>query len=178
LGRQLNFYAGPRDTQMLAHELRKKGAVIIGDRSPKSEPVVADLELPLFKGSVSACLVRKQDLHGIRWWHYPKLGYFVLDPMESPIVQFQGSIMQEQIMLKGRLWFSPATVGGLKKPADFVRWADTQLRVVRKVFPCAQRPKGYPYSFCIGPEAAAMRAAGQVVFEDEPFMAREDPAKC
>jgi hypothetical protein len=47
LGRQLNFYAGPRDTEALAQELRKKGAVIIGRRSPKSEPVVADSKLPL-----------------------------------------------------------------------------------------------------------------------------------
>jgi hypothetical protein len=179
LGRQINFYAGPRDLEALAAELRKKGALIIAERSPKPEPLVARAELPVVDGFVLAWLVREEDLEKLKWWHISAFGYWVLEHilMEEPAVQFHGPTMRGHVMLKGRLWFAAVDGGRQKKPEDFVRSADSLLRVPRKVFSKVPKPEGYSYTVYIGPEAAELVASGQIVLDDVKFNPREYPTK-
>jgi len=172
LGRQINFYAGPQDLENLAGKLRKKGAVLIAERSTKPEPLVARAELPVVEGSVLAWLVREADLEKLKWMHIPAFGYWVLEHilMEEPAVQFHGPRMRGHVMSKGRLWFAAVDVGRQKKPEDFVRWADSLLRVPRKLFSKLPKPEGYSYTVCIGPQAAEMVASGQVILDDANFV--------
>jgi hypothetical protein len=173
LGRQINFYAGPRDMETLTRELRRKWAVVIADRPETPEPVVIYSALPVLDGAIWAWLVREEDLNHIKWGHFPRLGYWVLDQMGSPAVQYLGPGMKNQIMTKGRLWYSPEKSVRCKKPEDFTRWADSLLRVPRKIFSRLPKPKGYSYSVYIGPEAAEMVASGRIILDDANLMPKE-----
>ena len=172
MGRQVSFYAGPRDIEALTQELRKRGAVIVADRVPTPEPLIARGDLPMIEGEIYAWLVREEDLSSIEWGHYPKLGYWVLDQMGSPAVQYLGPMIKNQVMSTGRLWFSPERSVLRKKPEDFIRWADSLLRVPRKLFSRLPKPEGYSYTHHIGPEAEQMVASGQIVLDDAHFMSR------
>jgi hypothetical protein len=172
LGRQVSFYAGPRDIDELTQELRKKGSVIIAERSPGPEPMVADSALPMLEGSICAWLVREEDLSRVEWGHYPNLGYWLLDQMASPAVQYWGPRVKDHVMSTGRLWFSPEGSVLRKKPEDFIRWADSLLRVTRKLFSRLPKPEGYSYTHHIGPDAEEMVSSGQIVLDDANFMSR------
>lgn len=172
MGSQVGFYAGPRDIEILTQELRKKGAAIIAGRSPGPEPVVADSALPMLEGSICAWLVREEDLSRVEWGHYPNLGYWLLDQMASPAVEYSGPRVKDQVMSTGRLWFSSERSVLRKKPEDFIRWANSLLRVPRTLFSRLPKPEGYSYTHYIGPDAEEMVSSGQIVLDDAQFMSR------
>jgi hypothetical protein len=170
LGKQVGFYAGPRDIEILTQELRGKGATVICERTNSFEPVIASHELPTINDHIRAWLVRREDLALIKWRQYPQLGYRVLNQEESPAVQFNGPVMNGHTMSAGRLWFSTETAAG--KSEDYLRWADSLLRVPRRLFTKLPRPEGYAYAQHLGPHAAELLKARQIVLDDPLFVPR------
>jgi hypothetical protein len=170
LGKQVGFYAGPRDIEILTQELRKKGATVICGRTNSLEPVIAPDELPTINDEIRAWLVRREDLSLIKWGHYPQLGYRVLNQEQSPAVQFNGPVMNGRTMFAGRLWFSTQKATG--KSEDYFRWADSLLRVPRRLFTKLPKPEGYAYTQHLGAHAAELLKAGQIVLNDPLFVPR------
>ena len=112
MGKQVGFYAGPRDIEILTQELRGKGATVICERTNSLEPVIAPDGLPTIDNDIRAWLVRREDLSLIKWRHHPQLGYRVLNQEESPAVQFNGPVMNGHTMSAGQALVFDAESGG------------------------------------------------------------------
>jgi hypothetical protein len=170
LRKQVGFYAGPRGLEILTRELRKKGATVICERTNSLEPVIASDELPAIDDRIRAWLVRREDLRLIKRHHHPQLGYRVLNQAESPAVQFHGPMINGNTMSAGRLWFS--TERAARKSEDYLRWAESLLRVPRRLFTRLPKPVGYAYTQHLGPHAAELVKTGQILLDDPLFVPR------
>lgn len=178
LGRQVGFYATQDDIDALVAESRKRGAVVIAQMSARPEPTIYADGLPTFRGPlhsddqsrVSAALVRLHDVDRLKWWHNPNFGYWEINDARELVVQFLGPLVKGKTMSAGRLWYSPEESVRKNKPEDFLKWAESLLRIPRKLFPKAPRPESYSYTQHVGPGAAAMAKSGQILFDDAHFM--------
>ena len=150
MGKQVGFYAGSQDIESLADKLRKKGAIAISTNPTVAEPVIAweqvfvSDESDRDESGFQVWLVRAQDLNLLKWGHYPNRGVWTLDQDMSPAVQFHGPYIERNKIHSGRLWFS--TQKNASKPEDYFRWADSLLRIPKKLFTMLPKPEGYAYT--------------------------------
>src|SRR5262249_43290315 len=131
MGRQANFLATQNDIEMLVSELRKRGGILIAEDPPSPAPEIHSTDIPICRnGGLNCLLVRECDLSNLNWWDTGKYGWRADSCSKDPVIEFRGGGIRDDILYPGRLWYAPRTMGGSPKSEDFVRWADSQLRVV------------------------------------------------
>ena len=138
MGRQVNFFLHPDDTEQFDNLLKSFGDVVLlpyfhydNKVSTVKDTIIRDI---LKEGS-RVYLVRPQDLKDIKLKLIPNFGYWLIDDNSAPVLHFDRSIFKENIIHSGRLYFQPQYVndmGWIKKSDDFVNWADNIIKTVRR----------------------------------------------
>lgn len=139
MGHQLNFHATPQDVAELEAGIRKlEPMVILHDRSPIADPRVLpslgfreDGQPLLFY-----YLVRVTDLSRVATRHVPTQGYWTVDVLRSPVVEFSSCYFDGKVLRRGRVYYVDGFYGEdeewVDKPESFRLWARAILKTTRK----------------------------------------------
>ncbi|MFH1921036.1 MAG: hypothetical protein ABIP48_14295 [Planctomycetota bacterium] len=160
MGHQVNFFAAPDDIAQLQQRIGDiEPMCILHDRSPTVKPrVLSTLDFvedgqPL----IFYFLVRESDLAQVVTRHVPAQGYWTVDVLRSPVVEFNSCFFDGTILRRGRVYYVDGFYGDndewIEKPEDFRLWAKVVLKATKK---CLKR-HGSDY---IGPAAAEWLARG------------------
>lgn len=130
MGHQVNIYVDPSDTISLAHALRGLGPLhLLHSRSPTSEPKVIESVNVEENGQpwLFLYLVRPEDLGAVVTRHVPAQGYWTVDVLKSPVVEFNRCFFDGRILRRGRLYYIDGFYGAneqwTEKPEAFRQWA-------------------------------------------------------
>jgi hypothetical protein len=166
MSKQFQLYLTPSDAVALVRELRDRfGARLIGKKSSTSDPV--QLESPLSAESIFEasgatsiyCYVAPTNGRIITEY-YPRLGVW-LTQTSSEAIEFSGCDFDGKTLRVGRFYFqTDDLVDGriVKKPAEFLQWADRVFRYAKKVL--KRDPEFGPLGAYIGKEALIFRESG------------------
>lgn len=105
-------------------------------------------------------LVRPDDLASVVTRHVPAQGYWTVDVLRSPVIEFSRCFFDGQILRCGRVYYTPSFFGPddavVLKSSAFLDWAKLLFAVVKKNL--KRRDTEY-----IGAEAEAWIASGGVL---------------
>lgn len=167
MGHQVNFYATPPDIDRLGALIGcLESTTVLHDRSPSAKPRVLpsltfkdkDNEQPL----LFYFLVREEDVSKVVTRHVSAQGYWAVDVLESPVVEFSSCYFDGKILRRGRVHYVDGFYGEggawIDKPESFRAWARNLFKVTRK----ALKKHGTDY---IGEDALSwlMRGGGKLV---------------
>lgn len=166
MGRQVQLYLTPADLLELERELRSKlNFVCLNAKSDKPEPSLA----PSFsvaemgKTWLTLFLARTEDLDRLRFLEVPAHGYWTLDVLTEPVIEFARPYSDGALVRRGRIYYERGDdlEGGAwrAKSEGFIKWADTLLRLARMSLRRDATLDAY-----LGPQAWDMRLQGQVEF--------------
>lgn len=132
MGKQINFYMTDDDEREFVKFVQSTGKVaVLSYTSPTEEPTVIE-ELPSNKESFWGCqfLWNTETSAMPSMKHIKQQGYFIPDAIESELVEFSRSFVDEGRLVRGRIW---AEMNGWKrsdvatiiqKGDKFARWFD------------------------------------------------------
>lgn len=139
MGHQVNFYISPTDTVLLERTLRKSfPLVVVHDRSASRAPRVVDsLDVEEDgKPWLYLYLARPDDLDELVMQHVPAQGYWALDVIKSPVIEFNRCFFNDQILRRGRVYYVDGFYGSdktwVEKSESFRRWARSILSTTKK----------------------------------------------
>lgn len=161
MGRQINFYMLPEDEkEFISDVLQRKDVVMIAEPFESKFPnIISSLPEPF----------SKPFWHSIYFWtingkletkYIEKQGYFLIDSLTSPVIEFSRSFMRDNLLVRGRIraqlqyWKSNEIVS---KGKEFENWFNAIARWIRKHY---QKISELEY---IGPHALEWRKRGGVL---------------
>jgi hypothetical protein len=160
VGHQVNFFATPDDVAQLEKQLGEMDACILHDRSPTAQP----RSLPGLNFHESGqrllfyFLVREEDLPKVVTEHVPAQGYWSVDVLRSPVVEFNSCYFDGKILRRGRVYYLDGFYDqdGLwvEKSEGFRSWAKQVLKTTKRILKRHQ-------SDYIGPAALEWLARGE-----------------
>ena len=160
MGHQINFYAAPADIAVLQERVGDvEPMLILHSRSPGAEPVVLSSlrHTEDAKPWLFYYLVRRCDLANVTSEHVPSQGYWAIDVIRSPVVQFNSCFFDGTVLGRGRVYYVDGFYGEHdewhEKSERFRSWGKAVLKTTQK---CLKR-HGADY---IGPAAAEWLAQG------------------
>ncbi len=169
MGHQATFFITADDTRAVETALRETGDfAILHSRSPTATPrEVEHLDFSENgKPWLFLLLVLREHLADVQTRHVPEQGYWTIDVLTSPVVEFNRSFFDGRIIRPGRIYYVDGYYASndvpVEKPEAFRSWAARTLRVVKKIL--AKRGSAY-----VGSAAAAWLDAGGSV--DPPYQA-------
>lgn len=139
MGHQVNFYATPVDIGELERSIGQlEPTVIVHSRSPSAGPrIVSSLNLTedgqrwLFY-----FLVRESDLLHVVTEHVPAQGYWAIDAIRSPVIEFNSCYFDGKVLRRGRVYYVDGFYGEdeawVEKSESFRIWAQAVLRTTKK----------------------------------------------
>lgn len=139
MGHQVNFWALPADIAELEMRLRElEPMLILHARSQTSTPRI----LPALSHTESGhpwlfyWLARACDLEHVRTKHVPAQGYWTVESLYSPVVEFSSCYFDGRILRRGRVHYSDGFYdehgAWVEKPTSFRTWAESILRTTKK----------------------------------------------
>jgi hypothetical protein len=139
MGRQIQLYFSPQDVDEFATKMVAKcGAVLLPHRlsSNLAQPVDSITRDTGSGLRSNGYLVRGEDLERVRLREIPSPGYWAVDEVRSPVIEFDGGFFDHSKILRGRLYFTTsyydlADQHVVKEPG-FVQWADRILAAGRR----------------------------------------------
>ncbi len=140
MGHQLNFFLKPSD--LVAVEARLATAVpltILHSRSPNEAPQFVRSMVP--QGSEQAWLyfylVHPDAVADVVARHVPNQGYWVIDALRSPVVEFNCCYSDEAIIRRGRVFYDEKFYDEsgilVSKSEEFCKWAKMIFAQIKKV---------------------------------------------
>jgi len=108
-------------------------------------------------------LIRRQDFDKIKLKHIENFGYWLLHDYTLPVVHFDRSVTRSHKIEGGRLYFEADYVdmdemSMIRKPDDFIRWADHIIKTVRRKLKKVKYRLGiYNYTVYLGEHADKWR---------------------
>lgn len=160
MGRQVNFYMIAEDLLEFEQMIRSREDVYFVEYrlpEPKLKTVETLAVQEMGKSWLDMFLVRKADSLNLLFTYVPVQNYWHIDDDRSPVVELSRCYFDGSIIRSGRLYFLTDFYdeGGrlVKKPGDFIKWADGLLRWVRKKY-----KKDPDTGFYVGPHAEAWRS--------------------
>ena len=138
MGHQVNFYLTPPDVAALEEALRNiEPMIVLHSRSNAPEPrVLNNLNLAEDgKTWLFFYLVRASDLTDVEMCHVPEQGYWSIDVIKSPVVQFNRCFLDDKILRRGRVYYVEKFYGNdneiVSKSESFRNWAKTIQKVTK-----------------------------------------------
>ena len=130
MGRQINFYLIPGDIDALAMELLKaEPYIVLHSRSASASPrEVGSLDV-LEKGHpwLYFHLVRPPDKNSVVMREVPAQGYWTVDVLRSPVIEFTRCYFDGHILRRGRMYYDAKYYGEkgdlVSKSDNFLEWA-------------------------------------------------------
>ena len=154
MGRQVIFLAAAGDIDMLGRHLQSAGAVFVPHRT-RSSDIAARLDFPAQDAGLLPWVVRPDDVHSLSRWYVEQQGDWVIDRFACPLVEVhRGSV--DDPNNHGRVYFDTVIQRDgqwVEAPSEFLDWAETILRWVRRHFVRDAERRLY-----IGPELARRMA--------------------
>ena len=138
MGHQVNFLALPTDLPVIEAAIRATGDVcFLEDRTPTAKP--AELDTLAFspgemgRRPLRAYMVRRADLSAVNTRFVPGQGYWVIDDLSSPVIEFSRCFFDDTVLRLGRAYFATDLRfrPELASP-DFVKWGDRVLARIKK----------------------------------------------
>lgn len=140
MGHQVNFFAAPLDIRQIESEIvQVETDVILNSRSMTAEPCI----VPSFDIQVEEkpwlyfYLVRKSDLNDVVTRPVPAQGYWTVDILRSPVVEFNSCYFDGKILRRGRAYyvdgFFDEKGGWIRKPDIFLDWAKAVIKGTKKI---------------------------------------------
>jgi hypothetical protein len=140
MGHQVNFYLDPFDTLSLEQTIRTvEPLLVLHSRSPRSEPRVVESASIEEDGQpwLFAFLVRREDLQSVVTRHVPAQGYWTIDVLKSPVIEFNRCFFDCTVLRRGRLYYVDGYYNANQtwedKEDGFQQWAKTVLTRTKKV---------------------------------------------
>ena len=133
MGRQVNFYMLPADLAKFEHILRARGdTFFVAGCLPSPEVAIHNT---LRTDWLRTYLIRGSDSAQATTIAVPAQGYWHVDALRSPVVEFDRCYYDGTVIGRGRLYFQPgfyADEQWVDKTSEFIRWADSLIRWVRR----------------------------------------------
>ena len=82
------------------------------------------------KTNLTVFIVREQDLPNVKTKFVPGQGYYVVDDLTSPVIEFMRSYFTGSLLRSGRLYHRAS--GSSEAASAFPKWADAVLAAVKK----------------------------------------------
>lgn len=138
MGHQIRFYLSENDKSRFEELLLSEDAVILHNRSPGPAPrILKSLDL-IENGQrwYFFNLARVQDLDAIKIKEVPTQGYWVIEDLPSPVIEFSRCVVAEDAIKQGRLYYTDSDYdrSGLlvTKSPEFREWAKKILSKARR----------------------------------------------
>jgi hypothetical protein len=138
MGHQVTFLALPTDLPAIEDVIRATGDVcFLEDRTPTSEPTMLDT-LSFAPGEMGrrqlrACIVRRADLSAVKTRLVARQGYWVIDSLSSPVIEFDRCFFDGSVLRPGRAYFASDLRFRPELPSpDFVKWGDRVLARIKR----------------------------------------------
>jgi hypothetical protein len=167
MGRQVNFYMLPEDLLEFEQMLRSKEDVYFVEyrlQEPKLKTMETLTVQEMGKSWLTCFLVRVCDAENLLYKYVPVQNYWHIDDDRSPAVELWRCYFDGSILRRGRLYFLPDFYDDkgqlVKKPEDFIKWANSLLQWVRKKY-----KRDPETGFYIGPHAEAWKKGGGKLVE-------------
>jgi hypothetical protein len=140
MGRQIDFFLHQEDQADFDKLLKGLGDIVLLPyyHHDKKVSIIEDtLIRDLEKEGGRVYLIRREDFKDISLTHIEKFGYWLLDDRTLPIVHFDRSVTKDDKIERGRIYFEADYVDTkqmimIKKPEDFVKWADNIIKTVKR----------------------------------------------
>lgn len=140
MGRQINFFLHQDDQVDFDKLLKSLGDIVIlpyYHHDNKVSTIEDTLIRDPKKEGRRVYLIRRQDFSDIPLTHIEKFGYWLVDDHTLPIVHFDRGATKDDKIERGRIYFQADYVDTkqmvmIKKPEDFVKWADNIIKTVRR----------------------------------------------
>jgi hypothetical protein len=146
MSHQVNFYLDPIDTNALESLLRDGDDLrILHSRSSSAAPRVVPSVTMEENGVpwLDFYFVRAADLDQVVMRHEQDEGYWTVDALRSPVVEFKRCFYDGSVLRRGRLYFVDGFRGDdekrVEKPLAFKEWANAALKKTKKMM---LRPEG------------------------------------
>ncbi len=139
MSHQLNFYITPGDTDALEAVIRAVDDIyVVPSRFPDKAPQIVP-SLRWQRDGVPWLLyflVRSSDYASLRTSYVERQGYWTLDELRSPVIEFTGSFFDGEILRRGRVYYQDGYWGPsdewIEKPEEFRRWGKTLFSRIRR----------------------------------------------
>lgn len=160
MGSQVNFFLTPGDTARLEAVVRLvQPFVVLHSRSPTPSPrQLANVDF--VEGGEQWLffhLVRPEDVGAVVMRHVPAQGYWTVDVLRSPVIEFNGCFFDSRTLRRGRVYYTPSFFDAdgalVQKPQEFLAWSKSLFAAVKKNL----KRRGTEY---VGTEAEAWTASG------------------
>jgi hypothetical protein len=156
MGKQVNFYMHSKDEFTFVENAKKIAPISILEYTSKTEALEPLTELPekgvpgwfqLWLWSPERCLPPI-----VRW--VPQQRYFVIDAVDSEVIEFGRSYQHEHSIVRGRLWAEVIARGSKSKSHSFTVWFESLMKLLKKSY------RKLPSGEYIGPAADQFVANG------------------
>jgi hypothetical protein len=139
MGHQVNFFLTPRDTDILTGDLQKVGPfLVLHSRASTSAPRILESLNLVESGKpwLYFFLVHPDDLDAVVMRNVPAQGYWTVDVVESPVIEFSRCFFDDKTLRRGRMYYVDrfyASDGELQqKSVSFQKWARLIFTTTRK----------------------------------------------
>ncbi len=139
MGKQVNFILLPEDLKALEEAIGRIGPFVVLHSCSKSEKVRPLVALDPDKSGedwLHLFLVRPEDVDLVVTQPVAAQGYWSIDALRSPVVEFQRCFYDGQTLRRGRAYFVEqyydANKKLVQKPATFRVWGQTVLNTIRR----------------------------------------------
>ena len=166
MGKQATFVLLPGDLTALEVEIaRVEPFTVLHSRSSSKEVRSLSALDPTKAGEdwLHLFLVRPSDVKRVVTQHVPAQGYWSVDALRSPVIEFQRCFFDGKVLRRGRVYFNESyyDLSGVlvQKPEAFRKWARVVLSTIRRNL----HRQGPDY---IGPEAKMWLSSGEGALVD------------
>lgn len=139
MGRQINFYMLPEDEEeFVAYVLSQKKDIlmVVGHSETASPKIIENLPATFSEGNWNPIYFWDRNVNGELKAEYIKTqGYFLVDSSASPVVEFIRCFVQDNLLLRGRIWAEIKYWNGDKsiyKGKEFENWFNALARWIRR----------------------------------------------
>jgi hypothetical protein len=139
MSQQFIIYMTPRDLPATARQIFKCGPYqVLHYLSKNQEPrFVSGLEATELENfRLSLYLARPEDIGLVIMEEVPAQGYWTIDVIRSPVIQFSKCFFDGEKLRAGRLYVAKGyygeSGGWVEKPAEFLYWAQAVFKSVKK----------------------------------------------
>lgn len=139
MGKQVNFFLMQTDIVLLEDKLRNiEPLVVIRNRSNTSIPEKLDSLNFVEDGRqwLSFYILRLDDFEYVHMKYVAAQGYWVVDELRSPVIEFDGCFFNGDVLRRGRIYFNEKYYGEngelIEKPELFRGWANKILVKTRR----------------------------------------------
>jgi len=177
MGKQIQIYLAQEDAADFESALKASGAIILKRSSTESRPLVSDTARAQSADGVGVdgYIVRSNDLEHVSMRAVPAQGYWTVDGLHSPVVEFFGCHFNGKTLRRGRLFYDEGYYDAagmwVDKPKEFNSWARSVFGLAKKRF--KKDPKLDAH---VGPKAKEWQTKFNGAFESISFALPKNPA--